>query len=320
MGWFTGRRAGARWSGCSTASPAAPACAFAEPPVDGGDSPAWSRKRGAYQPPEDAAGVASRLPYAELHAHSAYSFLDGASTPEELVEEAVRLDLRAIALTDHDGLYGVVRFAEAAKELNMRTVFGAELSLGNDARTEDPDPPGPAPAGARPRAGGLPAAVASAGQRTPGRRREGQAALRLRRAHRGRGRALAHPDRLPQRPCAPSAYRRRARRGRDSAGRPGGPVRRRPGQHRADPPRPSARRRTQRRAGRAGAEVRRRRRRHHRRALRRAVTSPAGHGDGRHPGPATRWTRPPDTLPRWVVRTCVRERRWRGCSRTAPRW
>jgi error-prone DNA polymerase len=78
-----------------------------------------------------------------LHAHSAYSFLDGASTPEELVEEAARLDLRAIALTDHDGLYGVVRFAEAAKELDMRTVFGAELSLGNTPRTDLPDPPGP---------------------------------------------------------------------------------------------------------------------------------------------------------------------------------
>ena len=83
------------------------------------------------------------MPYAELHAHSAYSFLDGASTPEELVEEATRLDLRAIALTDHDGLYGVVRFAEAAKELDVATVFGAELSLGNKPRTEDPDPPGP---------------------------------------------------------------------------------------------------------------------------------------------------------------------------------
>jgi error-prone DNA polymerase len=113
-----------------------------ESPVDGGDSPAWSRKRGAYLRPDDVQRGAS-TPYAELHAHSAYSFLDGASTPEELVEEAVRLDLRAIALTDHDGLYGVVRFAEAAKELNMRTVFGAELSLGGTARTEDPDPPGP---------------------------------------------------------------------------------------------------------------------------------------------------------------------------------
>ena len=110
---------------------------------DGGDSPAWSRKRDAYQPPQRSRRSASSVPYAELHAHSAYSFLDGASTPEELVEEAARLDLRAIALTDHDGLYGVVRFAEAARELEMATVFGAELSLGNKPRTEDPDPPGP---------------------------------------------------------------------------------------------------------------------------------------------------------------------------------
>ena len=114
----------------------------AEPNGDGGDSPAWSRKRGVYRPP-DVRRPGTSVPYAELHAHSAYSFLDGAGTPEELVEEAARLDLRAIALTDHDGLYGVVRFAEAAKELDMATVFGAELSLGNGARTEEPDPPGP---------------------------------------------------------------------------------------------------------------------------------------------------------------------------------
>lgn len=86
-------------------------------------------------------------PYAELHAHSAYSFLDGASNPQELVAEAARLGLRAIALTDHNGLYGVVRFAEAAAELDMATVFGAELSLGtptsSKARTDAPDPPGP---------------------------------------------------------------------------------------------------------------------------------------------------------------------------------
>lgn len=124
-----------------------PSGGLAGPPADGSDSPAWSRKRGAYRPPaghrtpRDAGDRAVR--YAELHAHSAFSFLDGASTPEELVEEAVRLDLRAIALTDHDGLYGVVRFAEAAAELGMRTVFGAELSLSGTARTEAPDPPGP---------------------------------------------------------------------------------------------------------------------------------------------------------------------------------
>src|SRR5699024_5517074 len=73
-----------------------------------------SRKRGAYERPNTDRSVRSSVAYAELHAHSAYSFLDGASTPEELVEEAARLDLRAIALTDHNGLYGAVRFAEAA--------------------------------------------------------------------------------------------------------------------------------------------------------------------------------------------------------------
>jgi error-prone DNA polymerase len=67
--------------------------------------------------------------YAELHCHSSFSFLDGASSPEELVAEAVRLELEVLALTDHDGCYGVVRFAEAARESGLRTVFGAELSL-----------------------------------------------------------------------------------------------------------------------------------------------------------------------------------------------
>ena len=98
-------------------------------PPDGSDAPAWSRKRTRSTVPL-AERPRSAVPYAELHAHSAFSFLDGASTPEELVAEAARLGLRAIALTDHDGLYGVVRFAEAARELDMRTVFGAELSLG----------------------------------------------------------------------------------------------------------------------------------------------------------------------------------------------
>jgi len=69
------------------------------------------------------------VPYAELHAHSSYSFLDGASSPEDLVEEAERLGLHALALTDHDGFYGIVRFAEAAEAFALRTVFGAELSL-----------------------------------------------------------------------------------------------------------------------------------------------------------------------------------------------
>ena len=124
--------------------PGRPHRVLSEPVADGSDSPAWSRKRPGYLPPEgDLPRRGSAVPYAELHAHSAFSFLDGASTPEELVEEAVRLGLRAIALTDHDGLYGVVRFAEAAREHGMPTVFGAELSLSDTVRTDVPDPPGP---------------------------------------------------------------------------------------------------------------------------------------------------------------------------------
>src|SRR5262245_53967821 len=102
---------------------------------DGGDSPAWSRKRGPYDPaPEiELAPIQPREAgshrYAELHCHSNFSFLDGASHPEELVEEAVRLGLDALAITDHDGFSGVVRFAEAARAYGLPTVFGAELTL-----------------------------------------------------------------------------------------------------------------------------------------------------------------------------------------------
>lgn len=106
------------------------------PPGDGGDGPAWSRKRPPYKPPPQERGR-SGVPYAELHAHSAFSFLDGASLPEEMAQEAARLDLKALAITDHDGFYGVVRFAEAAKELGLPTVFGAELSLGGQGNTEE---------------------------------------------------------------------------------------------------------------------------------------------------------------------------------------
>jgi error-prone DNA polymerase len=81
--------------------------------------------------------------YAELHCHSGFSFLDGASDPEELVAEAARLGLEALALTDHGGLYGAVRFAEAARAAGMPTVFGAEVTLGIPSpRTGVPDPAG----------------------------------------------------------------------------------------------------------------------------------------------------------------------------------
>jgi error-prone DNA polymerase len=88
--------------------------------------------------------------WAELHCHSSYSFLDGASAPEDLIAEAAARELTAIAITDHDGMYGVPQFAQAAARLRnggawpgddeaelgpaaaahgVATVFGAELSL-----------------------------------------------------------------------------------------------------------------------------------------------------------------------------------------------
>ncbi|WP_353988831.1 error-prone DNA polymerase [Ruicaihuangia caeni] len=106
--------------------------ASGRPPGNGSGA---TEPAGAQQPMQatDAASTAgapaSSARYAELHAHSTFSFLDGASTPEALVEEASRLGLHALAITDHDGLYGAVRFAEAAEETSLQTVFGAELSL-----------------------------------------------------------------------------------------------------------------------------------------------------------------------------------------------
>ena len=109
---------------------------------DGGDGPGFSRGRDPYLPPSVPAPEAT-VPYAELHAHSNFSFLDGASSPEALVEEAVRLGLAALALTDHDGFGGTPRFAEAASEHGLRTIHGSELRLGLDPLAgSDPDPSG----------------------------------------------------------------------------------------------------------------------------------------------------------------------------------
>jgi error-prone DNA polymerase len=67
--------------------------------------------------------------YVELHCHSAYSFLDGASLPEELAVRAVELGYEALALTDHDGVYGSLEFAYAAQALGLRSITGAEATL-----------------------------------------------------------------------------------------------------------------------------------------------------------------------------------------------
>jgi error-prone DNA polymerase len=71
--------------------------------------------------------------YVELHCHSAYSFLDGASQPEELAARAAELGYEALALTDHDGVYGSLEFAHAAKFLGVRPITGAEVTLDNGA-------------------------------------------------------------------------------------------------------------------------------------------------------------------------------------------
>jgi error-prone DNA polymerase len=69
-------------------------------------------------------------PYAELHCHSAYSFLDGASLPEELAGRALELGYGALALTDHDSLAGAMELAVAARGTSLRPIFGAELTVG----------------------------------------------------------------------------------------------------------------------------------------------------------------------------------------------
>ena len=73
------------------------------------------------------------IPYVELHAHSCYSLLDATPFPEELVNRAVELGQPAIALTDHDALYGVVPFYLRAREVGIKPILGAELTLEDDS-------------------------------------------------------------------------------------------------------------------------------------------------------------------------------------------
>src|SRR4026209_491979 len=72
--------------------------------------------------------------YIELHAASAFSFLQGASLPETLVERAAALGYPALALLDADGVYGAPRFHKAAKQVGIKAIIGAELTIG----TRDP--------------------------------------------------------------------------------------------------------------------------------------------------------------------------------------
>ncbi len=87
----------------------------------------------------------SSPPYIELHAHSAFSFLDGASTPHELAGAAAALGYPALALTDHDGIWGSMEFAQSAVGLGLRPITGAELTvdvggLGSHSEPKSPRP------------------------------------------------------------------------------------------------------------------------------------------------------------------------------------
>ena len=147
--------------------------------------------------------------WAELHCHSSYSFLDGASSPAELAAEAARLELAAVAITDHDGMYGVPQFAQAAARFpGLRTVFGAELTLGAGKRGE-PDPAGRhllvlarGPAGYRRLCSVISAAQLAGGQK-------GQPVIFAGIAGRGARRAVGSAHRMPEGACARSARGRR---------------------------------------------------------------------------------------------------------------
>ena len=92
--------------------------------------------------PTDAVPLASLdgTPYVELHLHSCYSLLDGASRVDELVDAAHGLGYRALALTDHDGMFGALEFARALKEAGLRTITGLELTVAEAAGVDAPRP------------------------------------------------------------------------------------------------------------------------------------------------------------------------------------
>src|SRR5438105_14201093 len=89
-----------------------------------------------------AAGTSNRFSirvmsgYAELHCHTNFSFLEGASHPEDLVARATELGLAAVAVTDHNGLYGAPRFAQAARQAGLPAIVGAEMEVMTDGAPE----------------------------------------------------------------------------------------------------------------------------------------------------------------------------------------
>src|SRR5437763_17097148 len=90
--------------------------------------------------------------YVELHTASAFSFLQGASLPESIVDRAAELGYPAVALLDRDGVYGAPRFHKAAAAAGLRAIIGAELTIagaegaggaGTERREEGSVPPVP---------------------------------------------------------------------------------------------------------------------------------------------------------------------------------
>src|SRR3989440_8215080 len=96
---------------------------------DGSDAPPWTRSRPRYVAPRTAGPPPSTVDYAELHCHTNFSFLDGASQPEELAEEAHRLGLAGLAVTDHRGLYRVVRVFGLGRVVGRPAHFRSGLTL-----------------------------------------------------------------------------------------------------------------------------------------------------------------------------------------------
>ncbi len=95
----------------------------------------------AYRPPVQALSIAPRTSnydYVELHAASAFSFLDGASQPESLIERAGQLEMPALALADRNGLYGAARFHTAATNCNIKAHIGAEIAVSSFGNKSQP--------------------------------------------------------------------------------------------------------------------------------------------------------------------------------------
>jgi len=88
--------------------------------------------------------------YAELHCHTNFSFLDGASHPADLVARAAELDYAALAVTDHDGFRGVVAVHDAAREIGLPVVYGTEVGMSRLPSGGDDPIPAPTPVDERP--------------------------------------------------------------------------------------------------------------------------------------------------------------------------